>query len=57
MKYTVFFDQVNRINFQVEAPDEEMAEKKAILLYRKQFEIPSSSVQDGWIVESDGADK
>jgi len=57
MKYTVFFDQVNRINFQVEAPDEEMAEKKAVLLYRKQFEIPSSSVQDGWIVESDGADK
>lgn len=57
MKFTVFYDQVNRTNFQVEAKTKEGAETKADRLYRKQFEIPSTYVQDGWLVESDSEDK
>ena len=57
MEYTVFIDQVNRRNFQVEASNEEQAQKKANRLYRKYFDQPTIYVQEGWIVESDGADK
>jgi hypothetical protein len=57
MKYTVYFDQINLTNFQVEAKSETQAETKAIRLYRKKFEIPSSTVEKGWLVESDGEDK
>lgn len=56
-KYTVFFDQVNRTNFQVKANNEEEAEKKADKLYKKRSYIPSASVDEGWLVESDGEDK
>jgi len=57
MKYTVFFDQANRTNFQVIADNKQEAKEKAIKLYKRYQEIPSSSVQDGWIVELDGEDK
>lgn len=57
MEYTVFFDQVNRTNFQVEANGEEAAVRKAKILYKKNLDIPSIYVQEKWIVESDGEDK
>ena len=57
MKYTVFFDQINRTNFQVEAGNETSAEKKAIKLYKERFEVPDPDVQEGWLVDSDGEDK
>ena len=57
MKYTVFYDQINRTNFQVRAKDRDAAEKKARRLYKRRMELPSSSVEDGWLVESDGEDK
>ena len=57
MKYTVFFEQINRTNFQMEASNKEQAQKKATRLYKKHFEQPSSSVQENWMVESDGEDK
>jgi hypothetical protein len=56
-KYTVFFDQINRTNFQVLAHDKHSAEIKAIKLYKNKFDIPSSSVENGWLVETDGEDK
>ena len=57
MKYTVFFDQRNRTNFQVNANDEKEAWEKAQKLYKERFCIPSGCVQEGWLVESDGEDK
>ena len=57
MEYTVFFEQVNRTNFQVKAKDEEEAQRKAARLYGKHFEKPSSTLQENWMVESDGEDK
>jgi len=57
MEYMVFFDQVNRTNFQVRANSEQEAEEKAEKLYKKRFDIPSSCVQEGWITQSDGEDK
>ena len=57
MKYTVFFDQINITNFQVKANSEQEAREEAEKLYEKRFDIPSSDVQEGWIVESDGEDK
>ena len=57
MRYTIFFDQINRTNLQVKADNEEQARRKAIKLYGKCFEVPTSFVQEGWIVESDGEDK
>ena len=57
MEYTVFFEQVNRTNFQVKADSEQEASEKAEKLYKKQRDIPSSCVQEGWIEKSDGEDK
>ena len=57
MKYTVYFGQINRTNFQVKAESEDEAEDKAKRIYRKRFDVPSSAVQEGWIEESDGEDK
>lgn len=57
MKYTVFFDQVNRTNFQVEAENEEVARNKAERIYKRHLEIPSAYAQEGWIVEFEGEDK
>jgi hypothetical protein len=57
MKYTVFFDQINRTNFQVEASDKHEATVKAIKRYRKYMKIPLASVEDGWISTTDGEDK
>jgi len=57
MKYTVFFDQVDRTNLQIEADSVLKAREKATKLYKKRLSIPSSHVQEGWIVESDGEDK
>jgi hypothetical protein len=56
-KFTVFFDQVNRTNFQVLAETPQEAEKKGDKLYMRDFSIPISDAQEGWLVESDGADK
>ena len=56
-KFTVFFDQVNRTNFQVLAENEEEAELKADKLYKKNFWSPIPSTQEGWFSESDGEDK
>jgi len=56
-KYTVYFDQINRDNFQVKASNEEEAKEKAEKLYKSLRYIPSTYVQEGWIVESDGEDK
>lgn len=57
MKYTVYFDQINRTNFQVRANTEEEASEKARRLYKKRLDIPTSDVEEGWIVETDGEDK
>ncbi len=57
MEYTVFFEQVNRTNFQVRASSKEQARVQANKLYKKYIERPASSVQDNWLVESDGEDK
>lgn len=57
MNYTVFFDQMNRTNFQVIASNEEEAREKAAKLYKKQLDVPSAHVEEGWIVYSDGEDK
>jgi len=56
-KFTVFFDQRNRTNFQVLAKDENEAEFKAISLYKKNIDIPCPTTQEGWLIESDGEDK
>jgi len=57
MKYTVFFDQMNRTNFQVKANNEDEAIEKAEKLYKKRLDIPHTYIQEGWLVESDGEDK
>lgn len=57
MKYTVFYDQINRTNYQVDAETERDAIIKADKLYRKRFELPTPYVQTGWISESDGEDE
>ena len=57
MKYTVFFDQVNRTNFQVEADSEQKAEGKAKKLYHQYLDTPSVDVQEGWLMEFEGEDK
>ena len=57
MRWTVFFDQINRTNFQVKAENEIEAVKKAEKLYKKRIETPCGDAQEGWIVESDGEDK
>lgn len=56
-QYTVFFDQINRTNFQVLAETEEQAELIATKLYKKHQEFPTTYVQQGWIKPSDGEDK
>lgn len=56
-KYTIFFEQVNRTNFQVKANSENEALEKAIRLYKRNRELPEAYVQDDWIVNSDGEDK
>ena len=57
MKYTVFYDQINRTNFQVETLNKIEAINKADYLYRAHRELPSRDVLEGWPVESDGEDK
>ncbi len=57
MKYTVFFDQINRINYQVKAKDKYEAATKAFRLYRRVRELPTYEVQENWIVDSEGEDK
>jgi len=56
-KFTVFFDQRNRTNFQVLAKNKEEAWLKGIKLYKKNMEIPSSDTQERWLIELDGEDK
>jgi len=56
-KFTVFYNQVNRTNFQVLAENKREAEMKAEKLYKNWVEIPISETQEGWLVESDGEDK
>jgi hypothetical protein len=57
MNYTVFFEQINRTNFQVTASNEHSAMVKAIKLYKKQSEIPPAYVQNGWLCKTDGENK
>jgi hypothetical protein len=56
MEYTVFYDQRNRINFQVLADNEREALKKGDKLYER-LELPLAYAQEGWIIENDGEDK
>ena len=56
-KFTVYIDQRNRTNYQVLARDEQEAGKKGERIYRRNFDTPPVSVEEGWIVESDGEDK
>ena len=56
-KFTVFFDQVNRTNFQVLAENEEEAELKATKLYKRKFTVPCPETQEEWLSEKDGEDK
>ena len=56
-KFTVYFEQINRTNYQVLAVNIGAAIKKAEKLYRKDVYIPGSSIEEGWIKESDGEDK
>jgi len=56
-KYTVFFDQRNRVNYQVLAENMAEAELKAVKLYKKNLLIPCPETQEGWICEGDGEDK
>ncbi len=57
MQYTVYFAQVNRTNFQVEARNEEEAVKKAGRLFKKYWYNPPVCVEEGWMMELDGEDK
>jgi hypothetical protein len=56
-EYTVFFDQINRCNFQVLADGRYEALAKAKLLYIKYRELPDYSIQEGFICKTDGEDK
>lgn len=56
-KFTVFFEPQNGIHIQVEAFSKWEARDKATIIYKKRNYIPSSYVQEGWIVESDSEDK
>ncbi len=56
-KFTVFYDQRNRTNYQVLAKDEREAIFKGNRLYKKYFNIPPAEVQEEWIKENDGEDK
>ncbi len=57
-KFTVFFDQRNRTNYQVLAKDKKEAAQIGRRLYEtKKLLVLNSKVQEGWIKESDGEDK
>ncbi len=56
-KFTVYYDQRNRTNYQVLAKDEEEAVKKADKLYIKGNNYPEVTTEEGWLVEADGEDK
>jgi len=56
-KFTVFYDQRNRTNYQVLAEDKSRAILKANKIYKKNLEIPDVDVQEGWLVEGEGEDK
>ena len=56
-KFTVFYDQRNRINYQVLAEDKSRAILKANKIYKKNMIISDVDVQEGWLVESEGEDK
>jgi len=58
-KYTVFYDQINRTNFQVKATNSEEARIKADKLHERYRANARSYgyAQDGWLVESDGENK
>lgn len=54
MKYTIFYDQINRTNLQIKAGTPEEAIAKADKIYRQRLGVPSREAQEGWLVESDG---
>jgi hypothetical protein len=56
-KFTVFYDQIDRINYQILAKDETEAILKANEIYKRKIDIPDGYVQAGWISESDGENK
>lgn len=56
-KFMVYFEQVNRTNFQILANDENEAIEKAHKCYRRNFEMPAVEVEEGWRFVEDGEDK
>ena len=56
-KFTVFYEQMNKINYQVLAKDINEARFKADKLYKEHLYIPFDTVQEGWISKEDGEDK
>ena len=56
-KFTVFYEQMNKINYQVLAKDENEARFKADKLYKEHLYIPFDTVQKDWISKEEGEDK
>ncbi len=56
-KYTVFYDQINRINYQILAKDKNEAKLKVDKLFKEHLYIPFDTIQEGWLSENDGEDK
>jgi hypothetical protein len=55
-KFTVYYDQVNKVNYQVLADDMDEAFEKGDALYRKAIGS-KSRVKEGWSSEENGEDK
>ena len=56
-KFTVFYHQLNKINYQVLAKDKNEAKFKADKLFKEHLYIPFDTIQEGWISPKDGEDK
>lgn len=56
-KFTVFYNQLNRINYQVLAQDKNEARFKADKLFKEYLFVPFDTIQEGWISENDEEDK
>jgi len=55
-KFTVYYDQVSKVNYQVLADDMDEAFEKGDALYKKAIGS-KSRVKEGWSSEEDGEDK
>ena len=57
-KYTVYFEQRNRTNYQIIASNKIEAARIGRELYLRDTKLsPNPTVEKGWIAESDGEDK